>query len=98
VAVIALGAAAHRPLARVPENTLKYGVGLMLTSFGTFWSVEGIGIVRGGGESLHWPGGTVAILGLLAAWLLLSRGLVRALPRLRAGRASAPQVPEEASP
>src|SRR6266508_1911612 len=83
VAVIALGAAAHRPLARVPENTLKYGVGLMLASFGTFWSVEGLGIVRGGGQSLHWPGGTVAILGLLAAWLLLSRGLVRALPRLR---------------
>src|SRR6266542_3258346 len=98
VAVIALGAAAHRPLARVPENTLKYGVGLMLASFGTFWSVEGLGIVRGGGQSLHWPGGTVAILGLLAAWLLLSRGLVRALPRLRGGRASAPQVPEEASP
>src|SRR6266511_3873198 len=96
--VIALGAAAHRPLARVPENTLKYGVGLMLASFGTFWSVEGLGIVRGGGQSLHWPGGTVAILGLLAAWLLLSRGLVRALPRLRGGRASAPQVPEEASP
>src|SRR6266545_3615506 len=47
VAVIALGAAAHRPLARVPENTLKYGVGLMLASFGTFWSVEGLGIVRG---------------------------------------------------
>src|SRR6266511_797646 len=98
VAVIALGAAAHRPLARVTENTLKYGVGLMLASFGTFWSVEGLGIVRGGGQSLHWPGGTVAILGLLAAWLLLSRGLVRALPRLRGGRASAPQVPEEASP
>src|SRR6266508_2403239 len=84
VLVVAVGAAAHRPLARVPENTLKYGVGLMLA--------------RCGGQSLHWPGGTVAILGLLAAWLLLSRGLVRALPRLRGGRASAPQVPEEASP
>jgi uncharacterized membrane protein len=72
-------------------------LGLMLASFGTFWSVEGLGIVRGG-ESLHWPGGTVAILGLLAAWLLLSRGLVHALPRLRGGRAGAPQVPEEASP
>src|SRR6266540_655238 len=57
VEVVALGAAAHRPLARVPENTLKYGVGLMLASFGTFWSVEGLGIVRGGGQSLHWPGG-----------------------------------------
>jgi Ca2+/H+ antiporter, TMEM165/GDT1 family len=97
VAVVGLGAAAHRPLARVPENTLKYGVGLMLASFGTFWSVEGLGIVRGG-DSLRWPGGTAAILGLLAAWLLLSRGLVRALPRLRGGRAGAPPVPDEVSP
>jgi uncharacterized membrane protein len=98
VTVVALGAAAHRPLARVPENTLKYGVGLMLASFGTFWSVEGLGIVRGADRSLHWPGGTLAILGLLAAWLLLSRALVHALPRLRRGRASARPVPEEASP
>jgi Ca2+/H+ antiporter, TMEM165/GDT1 family len=97
VVVVALGAAAHRPLARVPENTLKYGVGLLLASFGTFWSVEGLGIVRGGGQSLHWPGGSLAILGLLAAWLLLSRGLVRALPRLRGGPAPTPQVPEEVS-
>jgi Ca2+/H+ antiporter, TMEM165/GDT1 family len=98
VAVVALGVAAHRPLARVPENTLKYGVGLMLASFGTFWPVEGLGVVRGGDQSLRWPGGTLAILGLLAAWLLLSRGLVRVLPRLRGGRASTPPVPEEASP
>jgi len=96
VVVVALGAVAHRPLARVPENTLKYGVGLLLASFGTFWSVEGLGIVRAGGQSLRWPGGTLAILGLLAAWLLLSRGLVRALPWLR-GRTSAPPVPEEVS-
>src|SRR6266699_2230589 len=82
VPVVALGAAAHRPLARVPENTLKYGVGLMLASFGTFWSVEGLGVVRGGDQSLRWPGG----------------GLVRVLPRLRGGRASTPPVPEEASP
>jgi uncharacterized membrane protein len=97
VIVVALGAAAHRPLARVPENTLKYGVGLLLASFGTFWSVEGLGIVHGG-ESLRWPGGNLAILGLLAAWLLLSRGLVRALPRLRAGRSPASPIPEEAAP
>jgi Ca2+/H+ antiporter, TMEM165/GDT1 family len=98
VAVVALGLAAHRPLAHVPENTLKYGVGLMLASFGTFWSVEGLGIVRGADRSVHWPGGTLAILGLLGGWLLLSRVLVRALPRLRGGRATAPPVPEEASP
>lgn len=94
--VLALGVAAHRPLAQVPENTLKYGVGLLLASFGTFWSVEGLGIVRRGGESLHWPGGTLGLLGLLAAWLLLSRVLVRALPRLRGTRASG--VPGEAAP
>jgi uncharacterized membrane protein len=70
----------------------------MLASFGTFWSVEGLGIVRGADRSLHWPGGTLAILGLLAAWLLLSRALVHALPRLRRGRANARPVPEEASP
>jgi Ca2+/H+ antiporter, TMEM165/GDT1 family len=98
VAVVALGAVAHRPLARVPENTLKYGVGLMLASFGTFWSVEGLGIVRGADRSVHWPGGTLAILGLLAGWLLLSSVLVRLLPRLRGRRAAAPPVPEEASP
>src|SRR6266536_2657176 len=99
VPVAAVGAAAAGvAAARVPENTLKYGVGLMLASFGTFWSVEGLGVVRGGDQSLRWPGGTLAILGLLAAWLLLSRGLVRVLPRLRGGRASTPPVPEEASP
>jgi uncharacterized membrane protein len=95
VVVAALGAVAHRPLARVPENTLKYGVGLLLASFGTFWSVEGLGIVRGG-RSLGWPGGTLAILGLLAAWLLLSRGLVRVLPRLRPAPSPASPVPGEA--
>src|SRR6266498_3019340 len=61
VAVIALCATAHRPLARVPENTLKYGVGLMLASFGTFWSVEGLGIVRGGGQRAAGSGGGVAM-------------------------------------
>lgn len=37
---------ARRPLARVPENTMKYGVGLLLTSFGTFWAIEGLGLLR----------------------------------------------------
>src|SRR5919198_390982 len=45
--VVAAGFALHRPLARVPENTIKFAVGLMLTTFGTFWTVEGIG---------EWPG------------------------------------------
>ncbi len=47
-AVIAGGVAARAPLARVPENSIKFGVGLMLTSFGTFWGAEGAGA--------HWPG------------------------------------------
>jgi uncharacterized membrane protein len=42
--VIVAGVATHRPLSRVPENGLKFAVGLMLTTFGTFWAGEGIGI------------------------------------------------------
>ncbi|MEY2443988.1 MAG: hypothetical protein QOE00_568 [Ilumatobacteraceae bacterium] len=84
VVVLAAGVIVHAPLSRVPENTLKFGVGLMLTSFGIFWSVEGAG-----GK---WPGGDVAILGLLAALAALSFGLVavarRSAPRLMAGSAS----------
>jgi uncharacterized membrane protein len=84
VVVLAAGVIVHAPLSRVPENTLKFGVGLMLTSFGIFWSVEGAG-----GK---WPGGDVAILGLLAALAGLSFGLVavarRSTPRLMAGSAS----------
>jgi uncharacterized membrane protein len=74
--VVAAGALVHAPLTKVPENTLKYGVGLMLASYGTFWAVAGLGVLRPGGASLRWPGGDVAILVLLAGWLLLSRGLV----------------------
>jgi uncharacterized membrane protein len=93
--VVTAGVLAHRPLARVPENALKYGVGLMLATFGTFWSVEGLGIVTGGG-SLEWPGGSAALVVLLAAWFGLSRLLVRVLPRLRPSRAPAPSA--EAAP
>lgn len=76
VLVSAVGVVVRAPLARVPENTLKYGVGLMLASFGTFWAVEGLGALRPGGESLSWPGSDAAVLALLAGWFLLSRGLV----------------------
>ena len=64
VLVLSVGAALHRPLARVPENGLKYAVGLMLVTFGTFWSGEGIGIA--------WPGSDAVLLVLLAAYLALS--------------------------
>jgi len=82
--VLAAGAVAHRPLARVPENTLKYVVGLLLASFGTFWSVEGLGVLREGGESMAWPGGDWALLGLLGGWLVVSRVLIAVAPRLAA--------------
>jgi uncharacterized membrane protein len=96
VLVLAIGVFAHGPLARVPENTLKYGVGLLLTTFGTFWAVEGLGVFQGGpGDSLEWPGGDWAILILLAAWFLLSRILIRIAPVL-AGAAGGPTRPSPA--
>jgi uncharacterized membrane protein len=73
VLVVAGGVAARAPLSRVPENTLKYGVGLLLVSFGTFWGAEGAGA--------DWPGGDVAILGLLVFYLAVSRVLVLTLQR-----------------
>jgi uncharacterized membrane protein len=79
VVVLGLGLAVRRPLSMIDENLLKYGVGLLLASFGTFWAIEGIGIFRAGRESLVWPGKDLAILGLLALWFLLSRVFVRVL-------------------
>lgn len=73
--VVALGAAAHAPLSRVPENTLKYVVGVMLTSFGTFWGAEGAGA--------DWPGGDAAILVLIAFTLWSSFLLLAVLRRRR---------------
>jgi hypothetical protein len=48
----------QQPLSRVPENTMKFAVGLMLATFGSFWSGEGLG--------LAWPGGDAALLGIFA--------------------------------
>jgi uncharacterized membrane protein len=84
--VLAAGVALHRPLARVPENTIKFAVGLMLSTFGTFWSVEGLGWFSPSDVSLHWPGGDAALPVLLALWGLLAWAAVRALsPRTREG-------------
>ncbi len=79
IAVLVVAAAARRPLAMVPENTLKYVVGLLLASFGTYWAVEGVGIVHPNRDSLVWPGHDLAILGLLVVWFTLSRVFVAAL-------------------
>jgi uncharacterized membrane protein len=79
--VLAVGAIVHRPLSQVPENTIKYGVGILLSTFGTFWAVEGLGVFAPGGESLDWPAGELALLGVLAAWIVVSRALVLVLRR-----------------
>jgi len=71
VLICMAGVLLHRPLSQVPENTLKYVVGLLLTSFGTFWSAEGVGV--------EWPGTDVALLGLLLFYTLVAYGLVRIL-------------------
>jgi Ca2+/H+ antiporter, TMEM165/GDT1 family len=67
------GAAFRRPLTRVPENAIKYVVGIMLTSFGTFFSGEGIGV--------HWWGDDLSLLILIAAYGLASLAFVGLLKR-----------------
>jgi uncharacterized membrane protein len=85
--VIAAGAAARAPLARVPENTMKFAVGVMLSSFGMFWGAEGAGA--------SWPGGEAALLaiipGVLAAAVAIAWTARRAVVEAdggAAGRAS----------
>jgi uncharacterized membrane protein len=64
VLVLLVGIALHRPLTRVPENGLKFVVGLMLTTFGTFWAGEGIGI--------EWPAGDATLVVLFAVFSVAS--------------------------
>lgn len=73
--VSAAGFAANRPLSRVPENAMKFAVGLMLTTFGIFWAGEGLGI--------DWPGSDGAILVILAFLTLYSLTQVRSLSARR---------------
>lgn len=61
--VVLLGLALHRPLAQVPENTLKFSVGVLLSAFGAFWTGEGVG--------LSWPGEDYSLFGLVAAFLIV---------------------------
>jgi len=78
VVVLVAGVLAKGPLSRVPENTIKFVVGLLLTTFGCFWAAEGVGV--------EWPGDELALLGVLAFFVATSFGLVRVL---RQGRAAA---------
>jgi len=75
VAVLGAGVLAQGPLSRVPENTIKFGVGLLLTSFGCFWGAEGAGV--------DWPGDELSLLGVIAFFALCSFASVRALKRRR---------------
>ena len=71
--VVAAGVAARAPLARVPENTMKFAVGVMLTSFGTFWAAEGAGV--------NWPGGDAALLAIVPGVLVAAIAMVWTLRR-----------------
>jgi uncharacterized membrane protein len=73
--VAAAGFAVRGPLARVPENSLKFVVGVLLTSFGTFWGAEGAGA--------RWPGGDAALPVLIVVVALGALGMVRVLRRAR---------------
>ena len=73
VLIAAAGFAVRAPLARVPENTMKFVVGIMLTSFGVFWGGEGAGA--------NWPGSDAALLVIIPAIALLGIGLTALLRR-----------------
>ena len=79
VLVVLIGLALKQPASRVPENTMKFVVGIMLTSFGTFWTGEGLGIA--------WWGADLSLLILAAFYLAVSAVLVTAARAPRTVRA-----------
>jgi uncharacterized membrane protein len=79
VLVTGVGLKLRAPLARVPENTLKFAVGVLLTAFGAFWGVEGAGG--------RWPGADLALLPLIAGVLACAVGAVWCLRRVHANQA-----------
>jgi uncharacterized membrane protein len=89
--VVLAGFAARAPLARVPENTMKFAVGVMLTSFGMFWGAEGAGA--------SWPGGDAALLVIIPATLAAGAAMVLWLRRLGRERpaSTAAAAPAEAA-
>ena len=88
--VTAVGFAVRAPLARVPENTMKFAVGVMLTSFGLFWSTEGAGA--------HWPGGDAALLVVVPAVVLLAVCCTAVLRRSGTPTAPTPPAPVKEVP
>jgi uncharacterized membrane protein len=73
VIVLVIGLIVHKPLSRVPENALKFGVGVMLSAFGVYWTGEGLGIA--------WPGRDLAIVAFAAIFLGVGLGLAALLRR-----------------
>jgi uncharacterized membrane protein len=88
--VVLAGVVVRGPLARVPENALKFAVGVLLSSFGMFWGAEGAGA--------SWPGGDAALLVIVPGMTLISLAMVRALrtaprPGPTADSTEAPRAP-----
>ena len=75
VLVASVGGGVGGPLSRVPENTMKFAVGVMLTTFGIFWATEGVGA--------HWPGNDASLPAVLGFVILLSFASVTLLRRRR---------------
>jgi uncharacterized membrane protein len=90
VVVAAVGIAVRAPLSRVPENSMKLAVGVMLTSFGMFWGAEGAGV--------SWPGNDAALLAIVPATALVALGYIALLRRRRtAFRAAVPAAERSAA-
>ena len=81
VVVAAVGIAVRAPLSRVPENALKFAVGVMLTSFGMFWGAEGAGV--------SWPGNDAALLAIVPGTALVGLGYTALMRRARASARTA---------
>ncbi len=75
VSVLLIGVLVHKPLSQVPENALKFAVGLMLTAFGIFWAGEGLGAA--------WPGADLSLLGLLAILAAFAFAAVSTMAKAR---------------
>jgi uncharacterized membrane protein len=89
VVVAVVGIAVRAPLSRVPENALKFSVGVMLTSFGVFWGAEGAGA--------SWPGNDAALLAIVPATALVALGYTALLRRARAAAHAAVPAAERSA-
>jgi len=78
--VVIIGVLVHRPLSKIPENALKFVVGVLLTSFGIFWTGEGLGA--------DWPGADLALAALIVVIAVFALGATQALR----GSRTAPKV------